>query len=529
MRGSSATRFRATPSRSVRDLRYLRRLTQRSATEPDQFDPLAQLPDFLPRGARAGMVALDAERAGRAPPIPDLVLRVVTAGESLLVASKGPRIYWDATLDAYLAGAELYLTPIVVGGRAVAAVWIVAETIDLETRTTADEAALAIALQLSLSRPGDAVRRSERVTRRAHALAAEAKTREALGEAARALGVSCDLVGVDESEHPSRCACPHHAFATVAAAEHPLGRLLIHSNQPIVSSAVDELVVIAQIGLLAERVQRRPPQPAVSTLAALTTFSDPPWLSVGSLDRSELVQPLVALLLERRDFEHRRALERELIAAVSAALGPTAVRSPMATRTGQVLTLLARHDAPAARRVAQRITGEARERGIAAVCFVSAPGTSADVHRLIAEAERLAALGRHLRPLDSVVDAGAVGMYAVLLEAADPRRLAEWADRLLGPLVAYDEAHSASLVTTLEAYLQEWGHLAACAARIFIHPNTLKYRLRRIQEILEVDPRDPLVRTDLLFACYARRTALALAGPATDAAPVPGARYEAAR
>jgi hypothetical protein len=515
----------------VRDPRYLRRLAQRAAAGADRFDPLAELPDFLPRGARAGMVALDAERADGvpAPPVPDLVLRVVTAGESLVVASDGPRMYRDAALDAYLAGAELYLTPIAVGGQAVAAVWIAAETIDAETRARADEAALAIALRLSLSRAGDSARRSERVRRRAYALAAEAKTREALGEAARALGVRCDLADADEGEHPSRCACPHHASATVAAGGHRLGRLLIHGNRPIVSSAVDELVVIAQIGILAERVQARPPHPAVSTLAELTTFSDPPWLSVGSLDRSELVPPLAALLVERRDFEHRQALERVLIAAVSAALGPAAVRSPMATRTGQVLTLLPRHDAPAARRVAQRITAEARERAVAAVCFVSASGTRADVQRLIAEAERLATIGRQLRPRDAVVDADAVGVYAVLLDAADPRRLAEWADRLLGPLVAYDEAHGATLVTTLEAYLQEWGHVAACAARIFIHPNTLKYRLRRIREILEVDPRDPLVRADLLFACYARRTALALAGTATDAAPVPRVRSEAAR
>jgi hypothetical protein len=516
----------------VRDLRYLRRLAQCAAAGAGHFDPLAELPDFLPRGARAGMVALDAQRAGGvppAPPVPDLVLRVVAAGESLLVASKGARMYRDAALDAYLVGAELYLTPVAVGGRAVAAVWVVAETIDTETRATADEAALAIALRLSLSGPDDSVRRSERVTRRVYALAAEAKTREALAEAARAHALRCDLVGVEQTERPSRCACPHHASATVAAAGHALGRLLVHSNRPIVSSTVDELVVIAQIGMLAERIQARPPLPAVSTLAELTTFSDPPWLSVGSLDRSELVPPLAALLVERRDFEHRQALERVLIAAVSAALGPAAVRSPMATRTGQVLTLLPRHDASATRRVAQRVTAEARQRGIAAVCFVSTPGTSADVQRLIAEAERLAALGRHLRPPDSVVDAGAVGLYAVLLETADPRRLAEWADRLLGPLVAYDEAHGATLVTTLEAYLQEWGHLAACAARIFIHPNTLKYRLRRIQEILEVDLRDPLVRADLLFACYARRTTLALAGAPTDAAPVPGVRYEAAR
>jgi hypothetical protein len=512
----------------VRDLvdyerrqRYLRRL---ASLPPDagQGDAVDQLRDFLPPRARAGIARLEGDgshgeqeqvngEAASGPPLPDLLLRVVRAGESALVASGGPEIYRDDRLDSYLAGGQLYVAPVMVRGHAAATVWVASDEINAETRATVDEAALVTGIRLSLSgAPVDAAGRTERLGQRAHELAAEARASEALREAARAFGVRCDLLDPEEREHEPHCACAHHASAPVTAAGEALGTVVLHSSRPIPQSILDGVVAIAQVGILAERVQTSATHTQVATLAELTTFSDPPWLSVGSLNSKDLAAPLVAFLVTHRGGHQRQPHGRELLAAVSSALGPAAVRSPMGTRPGQVLTLLPRHDRTAAHRVAQRIVSHARDRGIDAACFISTSGIPVDVPRLIAEVERLALLGRGLQLGSRVVDADAVGAFAVFLEVAEPQRLADWANRLIGPLIAYDEEHSASLLTTLEAYLEEWGHVSACASRIFIHPNTLKYRVKRIQEILDVDPRDPLVRRDLLVACYAWRTALAL-------------------
>lgn len=53
-----------------------------------------------------------------------------------------------------------------------------------------------------------------------------------------------------------------------------------------------------------------------------------------------------------------------------------------------------------------------------------------------------------------------------------------------------------TLVATLDAYLDVGGVLEACARRLFVHPNTVRYRLRRITELTgrsPADPRDALV------------------------------------
>ncbi len=61
---------------------------------------------------------------------------------------------------------------------------------------------------------------------------------------------------------------------------------------------------------------------------------------------------------------------------------------------------------------------------------------------------------------------------------------------MLGPLEAYDEAQGTSLVLTLETFLATRN--AALAAReLFVHYNTLKNRLVRIEEIIGPFLADP--------------------------------------
>jgi DNA-binding PucR family transcriptional regulator len=68
------------------------------------------------------------------------------------------------------------------------------------------------------------------------------------------------------------------------------------------------------------------------------------------------------------------------------------------------------------------------------------------------------------------------------------------------------------LVDTLSAYLEQSASLEAAARLLFVHPNTVRYRLRRVQDVTGLTPGDPR-------DAYALRTALAL-GRLTDAAPL---------
>ena len=61
-------------------------------------------------------------------------------------------------------------------------------------------------------------------------------------------------------------------------------------------------------------------------------------------------------------------------------------------------------------------------------------------------------------------------------------------------LIAYDERHDAQLVLTLEAWLETFGDIGAASASQFVHANTFRYRLRRVQEISGLDLENPDAR-----------------------------------
>jgi hypothetical protein len=81
---------------------------------------------------------------------------------------------------------------------------------------------------------------------------------------------------------------------------------------------------------------------------------------------------------------------------------------------------------------------------------------------------------------------------ALLMELRD--LAAAHGDRPTGPvarLSAYDAEHGTNLVDTLRAWLDAFGDVAAAAAAMFVHPNTFRYRLRRLAEVSGIDLADP--------------------------------------
>jgi hypothetical protein len=77
-------------------------------------------------------------------------------------------------------------------------------------------------------------------------------------------------------------------------------------------------------------------------------------------------------------------------------------------------------------------------------------------------------------------------------------------ERSLQPLEEYDAAHGTDLVATLQAYASARFNLTRSAEIVRVHPNTVVYRLRRIQEISGRDPHDIDDLMVLLLALKAR-------------------------
>ena len=104
-----------------------------------------------------------------------------------------------------------------------------------------------------------------------------------------------------------------------------------------------------------------------------------------------------------------------------------------------------------------------------------------------------------------VVEVDDLGVLGLLAADADPARLRRLVDRWIGSLVAYDEAHNGELVGTLGAYLQSHGGIESTARILFVHSSTVKYRIRRISELLRIDLNDPDTRFNLDLACRAHQ------------------------
>jgi hypothetical protein len=103
-------------------------------------------------------------------------------------------------------------------------------------------------------------------------------------------------------------------------------------------------------------------------------------------------------------------------------------------------------------------------------------------------ARRLAALrapasGAGPVPAVLVLTSDEVASYELLLASVPGSVLRSFRERLLGPLLTYDERHRAELLPTLREFLACSGSWNACAASMYVHVNTVRYRIRRIEEL----------------------------------------------
>lgn len=102
-----------------------------------------------------------------------------------------------------------------------------------------------------------------------------------------------------------------------------------------------------------------------------------------------------------------------------------------------------------------------------------------------------------------VVSAGELDSHVLLLASVPEEVRRTFRERLLGPLVEYDDHHGSQLVPTLEAFLAASGSWRVCADRLHVHVNTLRYRIQRIERITGRDLGSLESRVDFFLATRA--------------------------
>lgn len=74
---------------------------------------------------------------------------------------------------------------------------------------------------------------------------------------------------------------------------------------------------------------------------------------------------------------------------------------------------------------------------------------------------------------------------------------------LVRPLEEHDRARRSDLVRTLRAYFAAGGNASEAADRMFLHRNSMLYRLERISRLTGLDLRDPGVALALRLGLLA--------------------------
>jgi hypothetical protein len=146
------------------------------------------------------------------------------------------------------------------------------------------------------------------------------------------------------------------------------------------------------------------------------------------------------------------------------------------------------------------LTGATGEDGGDAAADAESGCAAGRVSRVVAEARQARRLAELLGGGVRIVDSAQFGSYELLLAMVPGEARRAFRAALLAPLLAYDRDHGTELVSTLEVFLACSGSWSKAAEAMFIHVNSLRYRIRRIGELTGRDPRSLEDQAALLLA-----------------------------
>jgi GAF domain-containing protein len=115
---------------------------------------------------------------------------------------------------------------------------------------------------------------------------------------------------------------------------------------------------------------------------------------------------------------------------------------------------------------------------------------AASARRRMREAADAARIARSLAAGGGAVSYERLGAYRYLVNLELDEAPRDRYGQAVAALIDYDRDRNARLVDTLERYLAERCSVAASARALYIHPNTVRQRLERIQQITKLELRE---------------------------------------
>lgn len=93
-----------------------------------------------------------------------------------------------------------------------------------------------------------------------------------------------------------------------------------------------------------------------------------------------------------------------------------------------------------------------------------------------------------------------IGTYKIIMNVPDQSIIKTFHQDMLGPLYLYDQLHNTDFVEFLRIFLEENGSANKISKRLFIHRNTVTYKINKIASLLDLDLNNTFARTNLNVA-----------------------------
>ncbi|HEY2005703.1 MAG TPA: PucR family transcriptional regulator ligand-binding domain-containing protein [Solirubrobacteraceae bacterium] len=104
----------------------------------------------------------------------------------------------------------------------------------------------------------------------------------------------------------------------------------------------------------------------------------------------------------------------------------------------------------------------------------------------------------------SVANYKDLGSFQLLLSLQDDEALKLFCDSILGPIEASEGHYGGELMRSLEAFIEENGQWERAARRLYCHRHTLRYRIKRVEELTGRDLHSARDRIDFWLALRGR-------------------------
>jgi hypothetical protein len=122
------------------------------------------------------------------------------------------------------------------------------------------------------------------------------------------------------------------------------------------------------------------------------------------------------------------------------------------------------------------------------------------LHKSYHQAQAIERLQANEKIPDTMFFYSDMGIYRLLIGIEDKDIVTDYIDNTIQPLLDYDASNHSDLVLILKSYLNHNGSVKETAEELFVHRNTVNYKLSKISDILQMDLSSLDTRVQLMIS-----------------------------